>query len=193
METETNPKSIPDGAPFEIFFNEPEFDVISATYALDKLLKKDNHSDVFSLRYLPSDGSDPNPTGRVLEARRFIIDGSDGLPSGALYYRLRSAKRLASRQLRTSIPADDHALYVVYRTDQKLQARENSPSSPVRERQGSSGTPIELEESPKIETRDLELQMKAREEYNCSWREYRQQLIASQSQYEAHEYLHTRP
>ncbi|KAF6807745.1 hypothetical protein CMUS01_14047 [Colletotrichum musicola] len=104
MERTTSVPSIPPhGAPFKIFFYFPpsdfrrsqHYETVIATYQLDRLLKKDNHSDIFSLRHVSIDAPDPNPTGCVLEARRFIIDGSDGLPPRTLQYRLRSAKRLA--------------------------------------------------------------------------------------------------
>ncbi|KAF6833503.1 hypothetical protein CPLU01_05541 [Colletotrichum plurivorum] len=164
MEKTPKVRSVSYGAPFQVFFDGPHSEVVSATYQLDRLLKRDNHSDIFCLRYLSIDAPDPNPTGRVLEARRFIIDGSDGLPPSALQYRLRSARRLASRQLRTSISKNDQEFYVVYTTEKTLPSPKDGPSSPKV---------IDLEESQRMEVKALERQVRAAEkERDRSYKEW---------------------
>ncbi|WYZ35269.1 hypothetical protein EsH8_I_001545 [Colletotrichum jinshuiense] len=61
---------------------------------------------------------DPNPTNFELEARRYVLDGSDGMPLEVREYHLINMEGLASRRLRTSLPENDHVAIIVYTADQ---------------------------------------------------------------------------
>ncbi|TQN65928.1 putative quinate permease, partial [Colletotrichum shisoi] len=121
MEPAIEPDAVLDGCPFVVsYFGFFWSDFWSAAYTLGPLLKHDRHSDVFGLEHYPPDIPDPNPTGVALEARRFVLDSTDGLPVKARKYRLKCVKRLRARQLWTSIKKDKRVVFVIYRTDTKL-------------------------------------------------------------------------
>ncbi|KAJ0162270.1 hypothetical protein CTA2_4824 [Colletotrichum tanaceti] len=121
MKPAIEPDAVLDSCPFVVsFFSFFWSDFWSATYTLGPLIKHDRHSDVFCLEHHPPSTPDPNPTGVALEARRFVLDSTDGLPVKARKYRLKCVKRLRARQLWTSIKTDKRVAFVVYRTDTKL-------------------------------------------------------------------------
>ncbi|KAK6209792.1 hypothetical protein QIS74_11376 [Colletotrichum tabaci] len=121
MKLAIEPDAVLDKCPFVVsYFGIFWSDFWSATYTLGPLLKHDRHSDVFGLEHYPPDIPDPNPTGVALEARRFVLDSTDGVPVKARKYRLKCIKRLRARQLWTSIKKDKRVAFVIYRTDTKL-------------------------------------------------------------------------